>query len=457
MKNKIRILNILVFVILLFNVQDNNGNNVIENGCRRITQKTKVSIQRNKWYFNNKLINPNSPAEGLLMNVRMVNSVFEDRGAKISGKLTGFNPKENTDSFIAKIPEYVNSGVNAFTISLQGGAPGYENAINTAFNPDGSLRGEYLKRVEKVIRACDANQAAVILSCFYQRQHSHFSALKGKESIKNALKNTVAWITEQKFTNVVLEVTNEYGHGGFRNWPNGDWLISEAGQLELIQLAKRQNPSLLVSTSGMGTGNLDGSLIAAADFLLIHFNNTSLNDYSERIIALKKYGKPIVCNEDDKLKETGAKALSLSVLNGCGWGYMNVEKNQFIPFEFDGVEDDTLVYIMFKNVTTPGYQIDPELFNETFVMITSPNDGQVFTVGQNVRIQVSVINLPESIPCRIKILANDQPIALTNERLQADWSLQQPGTFVLEAVVENSEGAELYRSPKADIIVQPQK
>jgi len=359
MKNKIKIPHISVLVILLLHVQNTSGDNMIEKGNKGITQNTEVSIQGNKWYFNNKMINPDSPAEGLLMNVRMVNSVFEDRGTKLQEKLTDFRPMENTDAFVVKIPEYVNSGVNAFTISLQGGFPGYEGAINTAFNSDGSLREEYLKRVEKVIRVCDANQAAVILSCFYQRQHSHFSALKGKESIKNALKNTVAWITERKFTNVVLEVTNEYGHGGFHNWPDGDWLVSEAGQIELIQLAKQQNPLLLVSTSGLGPGFMGRLLITAADFLLIHFNNTSLENYSRKIKALKKYGKPIVCNEDDKLKQAGAIALSLSVFNECGWGYMNLAKNQTIPFEFTGIEDDTLVYNMFKNVTTPGYQIDP--------------------------------------------------------------------------------------------------
>lgn len=307
MKNKIKIPHILVLVILLLHVQNTSGNNMIEKGDKGITQNTEVSIQGNKWCFNNKLINLNSYAEGLLMNVRMVNSVFEDRGTKLQEKLTDFRPMENTDAFVVKIPEYVSSGVNAFTISLQGGFPGYEGAVNTTFNPDGSLREEYLQRVEKVIRTCDVNNAAVILSCFYQRQHSHFLALKGKESIKSALKNIVDWIGERKFTNVVLEVSNEYGHGGFSNWQDGDWLRSEAGQIELIQLAKQHNPSLLVSTSGMGSGGMDSLLVEAVDFLLIHFNNTSLENYSKKIEALKKHGKPIICNEDDKVNQNGGK------------------------------------------------------------------------------------------------------------------------------------------------------
>ena len=315
---------------------------------------TKVSIRNHYWYINDTIINQGSPAEGLLLNVRMVNSVFEDIGDSISKYMPGFDPEKNTESFIRKIPEYVESGVNAFTISLQGGIPGYEGAVNSAFNSDGSVREEYLQRVEKVIKACDKAHAAVILSCFYQRQHSNRLSLNGKESIKNALKNVVNWITRKKFTNVILEVSNEYRHGGYKNWPDGEWLMSEAGQAELIRLAKSLNPDLLVSTSGMGNGMSDEILAHEADYITIHFNTTSLEDYQNRIEDLKRYNKTILCNEDDKLMQEGAIALSLSVLNGCGWGYMNVKINQEAPFEFLGTGDDTIVYRMFRNMTTPG-------------------------------------------------------------------------------------------------------
>jgi len=297
----------------------------------------------------------------------------------------------------------------------------------------------------------------VILSCFYQRQHSHLSALTGKVSIKNALKNVVAWITQKKFANVLLEVSNEYRHGGYRNWPDGDWLSSVAGQVELIYLAKQQNPQLLVSTSGMGNGKLEDELVSVADFLLIHFNNTSLDNYGERIKSLKKYGKPLVCNEDDKLGQAGAMALIFSVLNGSGWGYMNSPKNQNIPFEFDGTKDDPEVFNMYKNVTTPGYQINSEIASRTFVMITAPNDGQVFYTGQNLPIRVSLVNPPDSVQYYVEILANDEPVARTNENFQANWLTQNPGTFFLKAVIKNKEGKELFYSPRAEIIVQSEK
>ncbi len=439
---------VLAFVILMI---------IPGAGCSGIKDKktgTRVSIQNNKWYFNDQVINQGSPAEGLLMNVRMVNSVFEDRGEELSKYVNSFDPIANTDAFILGIPAYMSSGVNAFTISLQGGHPGYEGAVNTAFNADGSIREEYLQRVEKVIRACDANHATVILSCFYQRQHSHSSALTGKKSIMKALENTVNWVTEKKFTNVLLEVSNEYRHGGFRNWPDGEWLISEAGQIELIRLAKRLNPELFVSTSGMGNGRFHESLADAADFMLIHFNNTSLEDYQSRISELKKYDKPIVCNEDDKLKQEGAVALALSVMNGCGWGYMNSKRNQGVPFEFPGTADDPDVYRMFRNLTTSGFQIDPESLKQTSITITYPNDGEIFRVGQTIGIKLSHLYPDKSIPYSIELLANSRQVALIDNKLQVNWELNEPGIYILEVVVKDEEEKELYRSPKVDIIVQ---
>jgi hypothetical protein len=429
-------------------------------GCNTETGKkyhTEVSIAGNKWHFNNEVINRGSPAEGLLMNARMVNAVFEDRGSELKKQNPDFDPAENTDEFIRAVPEYVSSGVNAFTISLQGGLPGYEGAVNTAFNSDGTLKPEYFERVEKVIKACDANHSAVILSLFYQRQHSHESALNGKEAIFKAMENTVNWIAEKEFTNVVLEISNEYRHGGYRNWPDGEWLSSEAGQVELMKRAKELNPALLVSTSGMGNGLYHNNLAENADFLLIHFNNTSLEDYQDKIDVLKKYGKPIVSNEDDKVKKEGAIALALSVLNGSGWGYMNIKVNQHMPFYFSGVEDDTAVYSMFKAVTTSGFQIDPESLKQTSIVITSPNDGEIFSLGETVSIELSHLNPDHSVSYSIELLANNKPVATVGQKLKVNWQPEEPGAVVFEAVVKDASGEEMYRSPKMDIIVQPGK
>jgi len=149
-----------------------------------------------------------------------------------------------------------------------------------------------------------------------------------------------------------------------------------------MEMAKTVHPSLLVSTSGLGHGMFPEALVASADFLLIHFNNTALGDYPEKINSLKKYGKPIVCNEDDKTGKEGAAALAYSVTNGASWGFMESGVNQHIPFEFRGEKDDPEVYKMFKDMTTPGFQLDKKLLEQPSVTIISPNDGSIFMKGQ---------------------------------------------------------------------------
>ena len=98
------------------------------------TPRTRVSLRAARWCINDELTNRGTRAEGLLMNVRMVNAVFEDR------RKPDLDPEAITDRFLAHLPDYAAHGVNAFTLCLQGGMPGYEGALNSAFEPDGSLR-----------------------------------------------------------------------------------------------------------------------------------------------------------------------------------------------------------------------------------------------------------------------------------------------------------------------------
>ena len=316
--------------------------NCFSQGAPRATQ---ISIVKDKWYLNGKITYPGAKAEGLLMNVRMVNSVFED------AKRKDFDAEVNTEKFVAQIPDYAAYGVRAFTICLQGGMPGYEGAVNSAFNPDGSLRDTYLKRVRRVIEACDQQGLAVILGCYYQRQDQ---ILKDVDAVRAGVVNVVQWIKANGFTNVLLEIANEFDHSGF------DHVVIRTpdGMAELIQLAKKTAPDFLVSASGSGHGRAPDSVAHASDFILIHFNGTKLDDIPARIAALKKYGKPIVCNEDQKVGEAAAKAAELSVANGASWGLMAREVNQYFTpganeLKFNGHNDDPVVYAMLKKLTAP--------------------------------------------------------------------------------------------------------
>jgi len=302
--------------------------------------QTQVSLVDGKWHVNGQVTYPGTKAEGLLMNVRMVNSTFEDR------RRPEFDVEANTAAFLAQIPSYAAHGVRAFTLCLQGGMPGYEGAVNSAFAPDGSLRQEYMDRIRRVIEACDRQGMVVILGCYYQRQSG---VLKDENAVRAGLVNVVQWIRDNGLTNVVLETANEYPHRGFVH----EVLRSPEGQAGLLRLAKQTWPQLLVSASGYGDGKLHAPVAEAGDFLLIHFNGTPVEEIPTRIAALRKYGKPIVCNEDDKTGRTAARAAELCVENGASWGLMLNQLNQYQPFIFQGADDDPVVYARLRELTIP--------------------------------------------------------------------------------------------------------
>ena len=256
--------------------------------------RTTIERVEEHWHINGRITWPGSAAEGMLPNVRMVNSVFEDdRPATDRPEALGrdFDPAANTAAFVSRIPEYKAHGVLAFTISLQGGHPGYEGAHNSAFEADGTLRVRYMDRVRTVIEACDAHGVVVILSCLYQRQHgkppTHLPrALAGRPAIRNAVQNTARWVQQHGFTNVMLEVANEFAHAGYERWEDGAWLRTPAAQIELIELARKTHPRMLVSTSGMGRGTIPPEIARASDFVIIHFNNTPLDQIPESIAQM---------------------------------------------------------------------------------------------------------------------------------------------------------------------------
>ncbi|MBN2508563.1 MAG: serine hydrolase [Verrucomicrobia bacterium] len=301
---------------------------------------TRVGLRDGRWTVNGRATHPGSAAEGLLINVRMVNAVFEDRNRP------DFDPEANTDRFLARLADYAGHGVDAFTICLQGGMPGYEGALNSAFEPDGRLRPAYLARVERVIRACDRCGLGVILGLYYQRQSA---ILHDETAVRAGVVNAARWVRERGFQNVLLEIANEYPHRGFAH----PVIRDPQGQAGLIRLARKTAPGLLVSASGYGDGKVHPDVARAADFLLPHWNGTKVDAIPQRIAAFKPYGKPVVCNEDDKTGLHAVAALEACVRHGASYGLMLKDCNQTFPFRFNGAADDPVFYARLRELTRP--------------------------------------------------------------------------------------------------------
>ena len=110
--------------------------------------------------------------EGLLMNSRMVQGIFDDRNPETiqrwaypdSGK---WDPERNTREFIEAMPDWRKHGLLAFTINVQGGSPeGYSKIQpwhNSAFEANGSLSPDYTARLAKILdRAGELGMVAIV-------------------------------------------------------------------------------------------------------------------------------------------------------------------------------------------------------------------------------------------------------------------------------------------------------
>lgn len=303
----------------------------------QFTARTRLSLDGPRFLLNGKITYPGRPAEGRLLNVRMVNSVFQDEARP------SFDPERNTAEFLGRMQEYVAQGARAFTVSLQGGYPGYEGARNSAFRADGTLDAGYLARVARVIERADALGAVVILSLYYQRQDQ---VLRDEAAVRTGVLKSVDWIKQRGYRNIILEIVNEYGHGGFDHAV----LRSDAGVAGLIRLARQRYASLPVSASTRGNGRTTAKVAEASSVILVHFNQLATSDIPSRVRALQSANprKPIVCNEDDRTGAAAGTALSASVDWGASYGLMVERVNQHYPFYFRGRDDDPKAYDRYR-------------------------------------------------------------------------------------------------------------
>src|ERR1041384_4503867 len=147
--------------------------------------------------------------EGLLMNSRMVQGVFDDANAETRSMWkypdTGkWDPERNTREFLAAMPEWRKYGLLSFTINFQGGSPqGYSKAQpweNAAFENDGTIKPAYAARMARILDRADGWGMARSVGVFYSaRAHR----LRGKAAVKSALANSVNWLLDRGYRNVL--------------------------------------------------------------------------------------------------------------------------------------------------------------------------------------------------------------------------------------------------------------
>lgn len=308
-------------------------------------RRTEVAIQGDAFAINGRLTYEGRQwrghkIEGLLLNSRMVQGIFDDLNPETRSHWaypdTGqWDPDRNVREFVAAMETWRRHGLLAFTINLQGGSPqGYSREQpwhNSAIESDGSLRPEYLARLQLILDRADELGMAVILGVFYFGQDER---LADEAAVVRAVDNAVEWIYEHGYRNVLLEINNEcnvrYDHA----------ILQPERVHELIERAQRHipppgHPRMLVSTSfGGGTVARD-NVVRAADFVLMHGNGVS---EPERIAAMVREvraspayrGTPILINEDDHFDFARPTNNFVAAIGEyCSWGYFDPGESNY--------------------------------------------------------------------------------------------------------------------------------
>lgn len=275
--------------------------------------------------------------EGLLMNSRMVQGIFDDENpetvSRWAYKDTGtWDPERNTREFLAAMPAWRRHGLLSFDISLQGGSPeGYSKAQpwrNSALEPDGSLKPAYMARLARILRRADELGMAPMVCIYYFGQDEH---MRDDEAVRRGVRETVKWLVAQGHRNILLEIANECDNRAYQQ-P----LLKPDRITELFDEA-RKIASFPVSASFNGNSIPTDNVIAAADYILMHGNGVKdpkrIAEMVDTVRASRNYrGQPVVINEDDHFDfDRPMNNMIAAVSRYCSWGYFDPEGYQSPP------------------------------------------------------------------------------------------------------------------------------
>jgi hypothetical protein len=278
------------------------------------------------------------PIEGLLLNARMVQGIFDDLNSETRGLWTypdtgQWDPERNTREFIAAMPEWRRHGLLAFTLNLQGGSPqGYSRQQpwhNSAFAPDGSLRPGYLARLQQILDRAEELGMVVLLGLFYFGQDER---LQDEAAVIRGLDGAIQWVLDQGYTHLLIEVNNEC------DVPRYEHKILQPDRVhELIaRVRERSGGRLLVGTSYAGGSLPRENVVRASDFLLLHGNGVS---DPRRIAEMVRQTRdvpgyrpmPILFNEDDHFEFVQpVNNMRQAIAEYASWGYFDPGESNYI-------------------------------------------------------------------------------------------------------------------------------
>ena len=310
-----------------------------------MASRTEVSIHGNQFFLNGKLTYAGRSyhglkIEGLLMNVRAVQAIFDDLNPQTRSRWnypdTGrWDAERNVREFIAALPEWRRHGVLAFTVNLQGGSPeGYSKNQpweNTAIDPDGNLRPAYMDRLARVLDRADELGMVAIVGYFYFGQDQR---VKDEAAVRRAVTNATNWLLDSGHRNVLVEIDNECNVKAY------DHAILKPDRVpELIEQAKsitRGGRRLLAGTSYGGGTPAGANVVQVSDFVLLHGNGPDDPARIRKMIDATRSvptwrPMPVLINEDDHFRfDDPDSHLMAALAEYVSWGYFDPGKSDYV-------------------------------------------------------------------------------------------------------------------------------
>lgn len=279
------------------------------------------------------------PIEGLLLNTRMIQATFDDANPETVSRWaypdTGvYDAERNVREFMAALPTYRDHGVLAVTVNFQGGSPeGYSQEQpwdNSGFTADGEFKPAYLDRMQRVLDRLDELGMIAILGIFYFGQDER---LRNETAVIRAVENTVEWVLERGYENVLLEIDNECDLERYEHE-----ILTHRRVHELIQLAKditKDGRRLLTGVSYRGNSVPLENVVRVSDFLLMHGNGVSdPNRIAEMVDQAREVPgyrpMPILFNEDDHFDfDKPYNNFIAAISRYASWGFFDPGENNY--------------------------------------------------------------------------------------------------------------------------------
>ncbi|MFA5814249.1 MAG: arylsulfatase [Bacteroidales bacterium] len=299
--------------------------------------RTVVTIKKDRFYINDQITYPGrfwkeNKIEGLLMNSRMVQGIFDDLNPQTINKwiypdTRKWDPDRNSNEFVLNMKKWYDYGLLSFTINLQGGSPqGYSQEqpwLNSAYTYDGKLRPEYMERLERILNKADEIGMVPILGLFYFGQDQR---LQDETAIMNAIDHVLEWLFDRNYRNILIEINNEcnvkYDHD----------ILKPDRVHELIEYVKRKNRNGFCYYAGTSYGGRFiplTNVVKASDFILLHGNGEKNPDNILAMVQKTRVvpgytPKPILFNEDDHFDfNKDWNNFTAAVTGYASWGYFD--------------------------------------------------------------------------------------------------------------------------------------